>query len=484
MVSFVAIAAVTAGVGATATATPTWEEVTRSVTREKLSSVESFLDWFATNETTQLEHFTLMRKSGGAQDASEQNPRAIVFGKDARFVFTFNGDSSQRGYDSVEILQFRERTNETPARWELREIRFPENGPARFSEANPGRCVQCHGASPQPLWAQYDFWPGAYGELDDAIRDFDAKYMRRGSDTDAMVEAGRKELAAYRKFLASKDRHPRYSKLVFPEGSPVTPYNTNVRTGYKFRPNLAFTKALVDLQKMVVADRLAARPEFTRLGPALTEDLLGCVSEPTGLEKAVDGKTREERFAPSRWSPLNRDERRENLRIQALRLLGAGPREFAMTPSGDHYSYFEGQFYLQDWVAGELYDRLRGPSDVAFAAIVEERDRNYRGERNKPRGPSAQERACRVLAKRRAAALRLPSLEPHIEAPPVVLACLRCHDGRTAPLWNAAGDEEKWLGKVVHRVWDRPKGLAMPPDRALDSGELAELMNFLESRRW
>jgi hypothetical protein len=47
----------------------------------------------------------LMRRSASIQDASDAHPRAIVFGDDARFIFTFNGEPSQRGYDAVEILQ-------------------------------------------------------------------------------------------------------------------------------------------------------------------------------------------------------------------------------------------------------------------------------------------------------------------------------------------------------------------------------------------
>jgi hypothetical protein len=443
-----------------------------------------------------------MRRSASIQDASDAHPRAIVFGDDARFIFTFNGEPSQRGYDAVEILQFRERTDELPARWELREIRFRDGKSPELSEANPGRCVQCHGAEPQPLWEQYDFWPGAYGEEDDAIRDFDEKFARRGSDSDERVARGRRELTAYRAFLAAKDAHPRYRKLSFPEGSPVTPYNKQVRSDYRFRPNLRFTDAVTRLHAKVVADRLEARPGFDRLGPALVEGMMGCVpwTDGTALAAARAGvERRQNPFAVARWSRFGDRELYTEL-VKAMQLLAVGPRQFSTAPSTAYYGYFEGESQLSELVAGELYDRLLGADDepVRYADLKAERDADYyeksarfgEEEAEKPReGASARERLCANLARHRERALTRPLVLPRVSVPPTVTACLRCHDGHEAPAWPLADREnaperwERWLADVRRRIFVRPKGRAMPPDRRLDAGEVAELLGYLRDGR-
>ncbi len=503
MVSFVATAVVVAGIGAAAQAAPTWESISQAVTQQKLSSVEELLGWFATNEPNQLDHFTLMRRSGSIQDASELFPRAIVFGEDARFIFTFNGHAEQRQNDAVEFLQFRERTPESDARWELREIRFQEGRPAEISGPNPTKCLQCHGLEPQPIWAEYDFWPGAYGEHDDAIVDFSEKYMRRGIDSDLRVAEGEYELAAYKEFLAGKDEHPRYAQLHFREGSPVTPFDWRRRTGYLFRPNLLLTGHLVRLQAQVVADRIFRQPGFSRLGPALTEAMMGCPTPehaPSPLAKARAGfVANRSRFSFARWSPLG-DGAQGTEMAKTMQLLGIDPTDFTMTPGTIFYSYFEGRGYLADAVAGDLYDRLRRPHDgVSFADVQQERDDAYYGKTPRqpdnddedapPPPPSKFEEACQLLAKRRAEATTVPPVRPSTDfVPRIVATCLACHDGLQAPVWGMdrnLSPEQKatWVDEVRIRVLNRPAQGAMPPDRALKLGEVRELMAYLNVLR-
>ncbi len=116
-------------------------------------------------------NYVLMYRSRSLQDANPRFPRAIVFGRSAKFIMAFNGHEKQKGYNNLEIVQFREKT----FRWEFREITF-ENGQApRFSEANPKKCLECHqspsrtNVDPRPNWEPYNFWPGAYASVDDKI---------------------------------------------------------------------------------------------------------------------------------------------------------------------------------------------------------------------------------------------------------------------------------------------------------------------------
>jgi hypothetical protein len=119
-----------------------------------------------------FENYVLMYRSRSLQESSFLFPRAIVFGQTARFILSFNGHPKQRGYDNLEIVQFREDTHS----WEFREITFYQDRSPHLSEANPRKCLECHqsprrqNVDPRPNWEPYNFWPGAYASLDSEIR--------------------------------------------------------------------------------------------------------------------------------------------------------------------------------------------------------------------------------------------------------------------------------------------------------------------------
>lgn len=135
------------------------------------------------------ENFTLMYSSRSIQGSSYENPRAILFGKSAKFIMTFNGDASQRGNDRLEMLQFRDETKQ----FELRSVTF-RNGTAEFLDKNPTMCIKCHGTNPRPIWADSPVWPGAYGAMDDRV-----------------INA---ETSNFQNFIKKMDSHPRYKYLV------------------------------------------------------------------------------------------------------------------------------------------------------------------------------------------------------------------------------------------------------------------------------
>ena len=171
-------------------------------------------------------HYTLMRKSRSLQEASDLGPRVIMFGRNAKLTCAFNGDSQQRGFDSLECFQFREESNS----FDFRQIQFPteENKLLEVQYSEPNRtvdktisCSGCHMADPRPNWDSYSHWPGAYGEDDD----------------NPQGDVG------YSKFVAIRGGHPRYKWLI-QDGYPEAPYMGGDHFDADNRPNLQLSEAI------------------------------------------------------------------------------------------------------------------------------------------------------------------------------------------------------------------------------------------------
>jgi hypothetical protein len=117
------------------------------------------------------DNYVLIYRSRSLQDASPLFPRAIVFGRSSKFIMAYNGHKKQKGYNNLEIIQFRDKG----FRWEFREITFNEGKVPTFSEPNPKKCLECHQSpkrtdvDPRPNWEPYNFWPGAYASVDDEL---------------------------------------------------------------------------------------------------------------------------------------------------------------------------------------------------------------------------------------------------------------------------------------------------------------------------
>jgi hypothetical protein len=191
----------------------------RELIREKeLTTVEAVIEQLPRDLR---ENYTLAYDSQSLQGSSHDNPRAILFGRTARFVLTFNGDPSQPHYNAIEAMQFREETES----FELYSIEFDE-GAARFSERNPEVCASCHGTPPHPIWSSYEYgdretrhWPGIYGSSHDA----------------PALEA--EENAAFERFRERAASHPRYRHLVLSSAeAPWFPYATGPNL-HRYRPN-------------------------------------------------------------------------------------------------------------------------------------------------------------------------------------------------------------------------------------------------------
>lgn len=190
-------------------------------------------------------HYTLIFQSRSLQGASYTYPRAILFGDDATFVLSFNGDPSQRGYDAVETMQF-EAASST---FLFREIRFGEPGtPPSISDANPARCTACHGTPARPIWDTAPSWPGVYGE-----------HYHSGLSA--------RETRGVRGYLAQQAAHPRYRLLMasrdFAERDTYVPSSIITYNGMaKEPPNARLSMLLTQLNTRAIVATLRSQPGY------------------------------------------------------------------------------------------------------------------------------------------------------------------------------------------------------------------------------
>ncbi len=198
------------------------DELTQAIERESLNTLEETLAWIETHHPSYLEHFTLMKKSQSLQGATALKPRAIVFGETAELILTFTGDSSQKNGQKIELMQFNQGASPS---WQFQEIEFgPERQRPKISEINPSRCAQCHGSHFNPIWSEYDFWPGAYGERDDTILDLQQKYQPILKEK--VLQETQASFKSYMTWKGLKKDHPRYKYLKIDPSNPsvVAPF--------------------------------------------------------------------------------------------------------------------------------------------------------------------------------------------------------------------------------------------------------------------
>src|ERR1700694_1324271 len=215
------------------------------LSQQDIGSVEELI---AALPPAQRNHYALVFESRSLQGASPENPRAILFGPDARFIVTFNGSPAQRGFRVVESMEFDDESQE----FRLRELLFPERAAGEdkvvVSEVNPQRCARCHGAPARPVWDTFPLWPGAYGER------YRAKLSAR-------------ERAGLSAFLALQTTHPRYSQLLgakrFADPQTFRSSALSQYTGIPVEPpNAELAIYLSRLQAQSIARQLVQQPAF------------------------------------------------------------------------------------------------------------------------------------------------------------------------------------------------------------------------------
>jgi hypothetical protein len=275
----------------------------RLLAERNIGSLEGLLAALPASERSS---YALVFESRSLQGASFENPRTILFGPDARFIVTFNGSATQRGFRVLETMEFDERSRS----FKLRELLFPEPAAGAagviVSELNPERCARCHGTPPHPVWDSFPLWPGAYGE-------------RYGARLSARERAG---LSA---FLAQQAAHPRYRQLIGTErlADPAT-----FRPGAPGRysespqepPNAALAIELTRLRARSIARQLASQPAFASYQYALIGLADAACGNPADFYPGL--LWREERSTFERIAAATAA---ANLRQAQLKALRAGP---------------------------------------------------------------------------------------------------------------------------------------------------------------
>jgi hypothetical protein len=297
--------------------------VVRLITENHIVSIEGLLPLLPASFRS---GFTLVRNSLSLQSASVTNPRAIVYGQDGRLLMAFNGNSSQDGFDNLEMIQFRGETQS----FEMHLIQFPGTQSSirepQFSDPNPHLCLACHGENPRPNWEAYPIWPGLYGENND--------------------ELDGKELDAYLSFKELQAQHSRYKWLLSPGSSSESPYRSVNSFDRQERPNLKLTKFLARLN----AKRLASI--LSKASPAeqaqIERGLVGCSDDESLVHDLVTSG-----LSAQEWNT-------------AFRRFFVGPS--TPPPSAALYSFSEGSFDLKDLVAASLMDAWvkAGDSEMAI----------------------------------------------------------------------------------------------------------------------
>ena len=224
--------------------TPRFDALQERLRTERIGSVEALVAALPAELRT---YYTLAFSSRSLQSATFANPRAILYGSDANFVVTFNGDSSGRGYAAVETMEF----DATENRFVFREISFaPDGDPAArtVSAPNPARCVACHGAPARPIWDVPPAWPGIYGE-------------RYGAGLSPAEANG------IRAFLALQPAHPRYRHLLaaarFAERETYVPSAHAIYNGATVEsPNERLSVLLATLNVRSILAELVSQPGF------------------------------------------------------------------------------------------------------------------------------------------------------------------------------------------------------------------------------
>ncbi len=157
-------------------------------------------------------------QSASLQEASFEFPRAILSNPQGTLVLSFNGHSSQGGYERIEAFDF----SEDEAKFRFYEINFVNNR-AVLSNPNPSKCLTCHRADPRPNWESYDQWPGSFGSQDDHLSDI--------------------EMPSFKSLLKTFPSHERYRSLRLSQFAPVlnSPRYTGRMPG---DPNITLTARL------------------------------------------------------------------------------------------------------------------------------------------------------------------------------------------------------------------------------------------------
>jgi len=232
----------------------TFDQLQELITKNNIYSIEQLLSQLPESLRSQ---YALVFKSRSLQDGTFTNPRAIVFSDNGKFIFSFNGDHTQKGYYAFETAEF----NEHSKKFVYREIIFSDQlkHPPAISQANPDKCTKCHGMPLRPLWDTHPLWPGAYGE-------------RYHSSLSPPEQEG------IDRFLQAQPSHPRYRYLLHPEiFSKKETFNPSHQDRYeahqRISPNEELSRFLAKINTQRVLELVKNSASFAAYQYALLASL-------------------------------------------------------------------------------------------------------------------------------------------------------------------------------------------------------------------
>lgn len=325
------------------------------------------------------ENFTFVydSRSPFRSSISPGHPRVILFAKDARLVLTFTGDERRPGFDLLESMSF----DDASARFELHSFVLPaaqRSGSRLSPEAS--NCASCHGSDSRPIFDSYPLWPGFYGSV---------------LDTFPHDRIGVNEKKRYLTFLAGAAKTGPYRELIFPTGSPVSPYldprrfhNNAAELDPKvvpFLPNARLGMALTEMNRSRIYRKLTEGKNFSVNEKRLLAELLECGPDDRPTRRAItlieDQVTREnaERLTRLGARPTDSDRSLDDMQeLQFIRELaeidqvamqaGADRSDWSMALAPGSLAFFDGilsgihhgrSYYLKEDLIFELLAHLR-----------------------------------------------------------------------------------------------------------------------------
>lgn len=182
-----------------------------------VNAVEFLRDW-KTQRPEFYSNYVMAYRSRSLQQASPQNPRVLLFNRNADVVMSFNGHGEHRGFKNIEMMRFDHQKDS----FEFYEMSF-ENNRAVLSQANPVKCLECHQSSPRqnvdprPNWEPYNAWLGFYGSIDDSTSLMKSSFLRedvREDEKDFVARELNSEDEWYASFWEHiQPHHERYQLL-------------------------------------------------------------------------------------------------------------------------------------------------------------------------------------------------------------------------------------------------------------------------------
>ena len=218
---------------ATLPETMTEDNVLAFIKEHGIATVEAFIEALP---PLHKRHFVSVFGSSSpvAEFISQENPRIVSWGADARFILTWTTNPEDPFYENVEFLQ----SVSQEGRWIAGAIDFAADPPQL---SHPEACTGCHGELNKPLWGEFPVWEGTE--------------RPSASHIPAEVDAANRALAV--------STHPRLTPLelsAYQRGVRFIPFDDGLAS-----PNWEMSATIAWRHAEVLFNRFKARDDYDRV---------------------------------------------------------------------------------------------------------------------------------------------------------------------------------------------------------------------------